>query len=275
MNQIPRLSSALLLCAVAFSLLLSNACGGGGNSGGGGKQTPTATLAASPTTIMEGQTATLSWTTTNATSASIDNGVGAVQPVSAGSVTVTPSTTTTYTLTATGSGGTATAQATITVQVGPPTATLTASPTSITSGQTATLTWTTTNATSATIDNGIGAVTPVSGGSVTVGPSKTTTYTLTATGADGSVTAHATVTVQPGSLTSIQHVVFMLQENRSFDSYFGMLNPYRQANRMDNERRRPDLHGRRHRRQAGQVTTTRTRTSHSCCSRPRARAWMT
>ncbi len=29
---------------------------------------------------------------------------------------------------------------------------------------------------------------------------------------------------------SIQHVIFMLQENRSFDSYFGMLNPYRQSN---------------------------------------------
>jgi phospholipase C len=35
---------------------------------------------------------------------------------------------------------------------------------------------------------------------------------------------------QPGSLQSINHVVFMLQENRSFDSYFGMLNPYRQSN---------------------------------------------
>jgi phospholipase C len=33
-----------------------------------------------------------------------------------------------------------------------------------------------------------------------------------------------------GSLQSVDHVVFMLQENRSFDSYFGMLNPYRQAN---------------------------------------------
>jgi phospholipase C len=29
---------------------------------------------------------------------------------------------------------------------------------------------------------------------------------------------------------SINHVVFMLQENRTFDSYFGMLNPYRVAN---------------------------------------------
>src|ERR1700720_2751629 len=34
----------------------------------------------------------------------------------------------------------------------------------------------------------------------------------------------------PATLQSINHVVFMLQENRSFDSYFGMLNPYRQAN---------------------------------------------
>src|SRR5579862_1194061 len=32
------------------------------------------------------------------------------------------------------------------------------------------------------------------------------------------------------SASSINHVLFMLQENRSFDSYFGMLNPYRQAN---------------------------------------------
>jgi phospholipase C len=33
-----------------------------------------------------------------------------------------------------------------------------------------------------------------------------------------------------GNLQSVEHVVFMLQENRSFDTYFGMLNPYRQAN---------------------------------------------
>jgi len=38
--------------------------------------------------------------------------------------------------------------------------------------------------------------------------------------------------ITSGNLQSIQHVVFMLQENRSFDSYFGMLNPYRQANGM-------------------------------------------
>jgi len=43
-----------------------------------------------------------------------------------------------------------------------------------------------------------------------------------------------TVTVIPASdLDSISHVVFMLQENHSFDNYFGMLNPYRKSNAWD------------------------------------------
>ncbi len=32
-----------------------------------------------------------------------------------------------------------------------------------------------------------------------------------------------------GSISAVNHVIFYLHENRSFDSYFGMLNPYRQA----------------------------------------------
>jgi phospholipase C len=69
------------------------------------------------------------------------------------------------------------------------------------------------------------------GGTQAVTPTKTTTYTVTATGTGGSVTGTATVTVEPaGNLQSITHVIFMLQENHSFDNYFGMLNPYRHAN---------------------------------------------
>ena len=34
----------------------------------------------------------------------------------------------------------------------------------------------------------------------------------------------------PGSVDSIDHVIFMMQENHTFDNYFGMLNPYRKAN---------------------------------------------
>lgn len=76
-----------------------------------------------------------------------------------------------------------------------PTATLTASPSSIISGQSATLTWTTTNATSVTINQGIGTV--LSNGSLTVSPSVNTTYTLTATNSTGFVTKTANVTITP------------------------------------------------------------------------------
>ena len=39
----------------------------------------------------------------------------------------------------------------------------------------------------------------------------------------------ATRRVGNGSVTQLSHIVWMLQENRSFDNYFGMLNTYRQA----------------------------------------------
>src|SRR5437667_8610070 len=31
----------------------------------------------------------------------------------------------------------------------------------------------------------------------------------------------------PGSLNKVNHIIYMLQENRSFDQYFGQLNAYR------------------------------------------------
>lgn len=43
-----------------------------------------------------------------------------------------------------------------------------------------------------------------------------------------------TITVtSTGNITAVNHVIFMLQENRSFDTYFGMLNPYRKANNFN------------------------------------------
>jgi hypothetical protein len=68
---------------------------------------------ASPPAIFTGQSSTLSWSTSNATAVSIDNGIGS-QPVS-GSLTVSPSQPTFYTLTATGPAGSVTAHTTIAV----------------------------------------------------------------------------------------------------------------------------------------------------------------
>jgi peptidoglycan-associated lipoprotein len=73
---------------------------------------PTASFNASPSTIQPGQTAQLSWSTTNATEINI-TGLGVV-PAS-GSRSVTPTESETYNLTAKGPGGTADASARVTV----------------------------------------------------------------------------------------------------------------------------------------------------------------
>jgi len=70
-----------------------------------------------------------------------------------------------------------------------------ANPPSITAGESSTLSWSVTDATSVTIDHGIGTV--ESTDTTAVSPTSTTTYTLTATNTAGSVTSTATLTVNP------------------------------------------------------------------------------
>lgn len=75
----------------------------------------------------------------------------------------------------------------------PVTATLSANPATIQSGQSSTLTWATQNATDITLEgNKVDA-----NGSQSVSPTQTTTYHLAATGAGGTQNATATVTVIP------------------------------------------------------------------------------
>ncbi|MCY1076656.1 beta strand repeat-containing protein [Archangium lansingense] len=161
-------------------------------------QPPTiSSFTATPATINAGQSTTLRWATTGATSLSISPGVGAVTGTS---VSVSPAVTTTYTLTATNAAGSVTATVTVTVNQPPTISSFTATPSMINAGQSTTLSWATTGATSLSISPGVGTVT---GTSVTVSPATTTTYTLTATNAVGSVTATTTVTVnQPPTISS-------------------------------------------------------------------------
>ena len=128
--------------------------------------------------------------------------------LAAGSKTVRPRATTTYLLTADGDAGTASALATVST-VGTftgITATLVADPVLITAGESTTLTWSTTNAASVSIDQGVGALTPLAGGSRSVMPTESTTYTLTAVGEGGSVTVMpgitATLVADPFQITS-------------------------------------------------------------------------
>lgn len=144
---------------------------------------PTITrFTANPTQITPGQSSTLTWAIKGATAATID-GIGTVNADS-GSVIVSPTATTTYRLTATGPGGLSTVE-TVTVQVVSPRVTISdfrAVPTTIVRGEASQLSWNTSNASTVVI-SGVGPVQP--NGSVAVSPTTTTTYTLTATGADG------------------------------------------------------------------------------------------
>ena len=85
--------------------------------------TPTGTsctLTASPASITAGNSSTLSWTSTNATSGTINQGVGAMTPIAAGTKSVSPTSSTLYTATVTGAGGSATCSARVGVGVTPP-----------------------------------------------------------------------------------------------------------------------------------------------------------
>jgi len=151
---------------------------------------PTITgFAATPPKMSVGQSSTLNWVTTGSPALSITPGVGTVSGTSA---TVTPPVTTTYTLTATNLFGTATAATPVSVGAPPTIASFAATPASVTMGQSSTLKWVTTGSSAVNISPGIGNVT---GSSVSVKPSATTTYTLTATNSYGSATTTVTIPV--------------------------------------------------------------------------------
>jgi hypothetical protein len=151
---------------------------------------------ATPAKITKGEFSTLTWNIVGATSASINNGIGAVSPTG-GSIQESPAGTKTYTLTAGNAVGSVTQTVTVTVEDNPSLPTIqsfAATPATINAGGSADLSWTITGATSASINNGVGTVSP-SGGKVQVSPAGTTGYTLTATNSTGSVSRTVTVSV--------------------------------------------------------------------------------
>jgi len=143
---------------------------------------------ASPPNITAGGSATLSWNVSNATSVTIDPGVGAF--ASSGNALVSPAATTTYILTAANAAGstTATTQVTVSGAPSPPGGLpvvnyFTADPPIISAGSFTTLSWSVSNATSVTIDPGVGPVGSI--GTASVSPATSTNYTLTAANASG------------------------------------------------------------------------------------------
>jgi len=207
-------------------------------NGSGTLKVPAVTITANPTTVAASQTSILTITATDAATLTITGSDGTTYNLGTqgGVQAVKPTATTTYSAVATNAKGSITATATVTVSATQPTVTITANPASITSGASSTLTVAATAATQVTVTgtDGSSYTLQPAGGNQAVSPTATTTYTATATGAGGTATATAELTVAPAAtLQSIAHVVFMLQENHSFDNYFGMLNPYRQKNALN------------------------------------------
>ena len=184
--------------ALGAALILVAACS---SNGGGGTRNNTPppvinSFAADSSTVGPGQSTTLRWSVTNATSVSIAPGVGAVTGTSA---IVQPTDTTTYILTATNAGGTTTSSITVTVRAPPPViSSFKGSPSSIAVGGSSTLSWAVSTASSLSIDQGVGDVTGLT--SVPVSPAVDTTYRLTANGPGGVTTRSTTVTVHAPSL---------------------------------------------------------------------------
>jgi hypothetical protein len=77
----------------------------------------------------------------------------------------------------------------------PPVCSLAPNPASIQQGGASTLSWVTANAATLTIDQGIGAVSPVASGSRSVSPSSTSTYAAVVTGPGGTANCSATLAV--------------------------------------------------------------------------------
>lgn len=169
---------------------------------------PALTVGFTPSTVAVGQSTTLTWSSTGATTCTgYENGSPAqYNPDNVGlngSATQTASETKTYTFTCAGPGGSVTKSVTVTVaKVEPtPTLTFTATPSTVTAGQSATLTWSSTNATSCTTYlQGMEQYPPQNlglSGSDTGSFYETRTHVVTCVGQGGSVTKSVTVTVVP------------------------------------------------------------------------------
>lgn len=183
------LALALAACGTG-SIVVS---GGDAGTNPGGKPTIDSFAATPDTLPAGGGQVTLTWSVTGADRIVIDPGVG---PVTGTSVRTNVTATTAFTLSASNAAGTTTRSALVTVGAGanvPVILSFSANPATLAAGGGQTqLTWQVLNATSLSIDHGVGAVT---GTSASASVSATTVFSLTATNAQGSSTSTTAVVV--------------------------------------------------------------------------------
>jgi len=206
-EAVERKTVALCYARAFFILLTLLACVGFSGVARAATNPTISSFKASPSSITKGQSSTLSWVTTDATSISIVPGTF-TSTAASGSTSVSPTETTVYTLRAKNSAGTVTktVKVIVTAPPKPMISSFKASPPRILDGSSSTLSWATTNTTSITISPG-GFSSTSETGSVSVSPSATTAYTLTASNANGSKTETLTVTVVTASQLKINSFI--------------------------------------------------------------------
>ena len=163
---------------------------------------PTLSFIASPASIVTGESATLDWSTTNATSCTASGGWSGSRGTSGSTSTGALSATTSFTLSCTGQGGSVSDTVTVTVNE-VPTLSFSATPSSVSQGQSATLNWSATDATSCTASGDWAGLRGTSGSESTGALTATSDYTLSCDGPGGSVTETVTVTVTAAPTLSL------------------------------------------------------------------------
>jgi len=160
------------------------------------QQNVTVDLTASPTSVSAGQASTLNWYSNNANYC-MASGAWSGSKNTSGSETVYPTNNNNnYSITCYGNNNQANDSVNVYVNAQLPTVTLTANPSSITSGQNSTLTWYVSNANYCTASGDWSGNKNTYNGSETVSPTKTTNYYyLVCTNNYGSNSATAIVTV--------------------------------------------------------------------------------
>ncbi|HUY62478.1 MAG TPA: CARDB domain-containing protein [Candidatus Paceibacterota bacterium] len=149
---------------------------------------PTVTLSADSYTIDQGQSATITWTSSNTTSCT---GSGfSTGGATSGSVTVTPAVTTPYGITCTGPGGSSPSPS-ITITVIPPGATITASPARVHTGSQSTISWSSQAVKSCKV-SGPGVSSAALSGSQTVAINSQSVYTISCQTFEGTMISQKT-----------------------------------------------------------------------------------
>ena len=203
-----RRASAWLQCAALAACALLVSCGGGGGGGGSSSTSPVPTVSATnsattpvivsiganPTALTVGESATLTWSSSNASSCQAGDAWSGAVALS-GSQLVTPAAagTFTYTLSCNGVSGSTTIVAT-NAATPMPTVSLSLAPANVATGQSSTLTWSTTNASACSASGAWGGAQATSGSiAVSQAAAGTYTYSLACSGAGGSASGSVTL----------------------------------------------------------------------------------